>query len=294
MTGPDSGVGRTDHAAGRTDGSPTTASLIPAGLDATIVLLRHGESTWVAEGRFQGRGDPPLSTLGERQAGLAAARLGQPHAVPALPVPAGPPIEIRHSPLGRTTATARAVADSMARPDGLAATVPTIADPGFLEIGQGDWEGRFSSEIETRWADVIAGWRADPLTAWAPGGESLLEVDARVRASLGAMLADLRTRTPGTTTLGSQVLGYATPSAEIPWAVLVGHDGVFKVTLLALLDLPLARFWLIPFALCGITVVEIRAGRARLRAHNLTDHLAELETEQEREREAARSRSGAL
>jgi len=69
---------------------------------------------------------------------------------------------------------------------------------------------------------------------------------------------------------------------------------VFKVALLALLDLPLARFWVLPFALCGITIVEIRGGRPRLRLHNATDHLSSLETEAERARVEARRRSGAL
>src|SRR4026209_1106751 len=44
-----------------------TPSLIPAGLDAVLAFVRHGESQWVAEGRFQGRGDSPLSELGQRQ-----------------------------------------------------------------------------------------------------------------------------------------------------------------------------------------------------------------------------------
>ena len=34
----------------------------------TLALVRHGESSWIAEGRFQGRGDPPLSETGLRQA----------------------------------------------------------------------------------------------------------------------------------------------------------------------------------------------------------------------------------
>ena len=53
------------------------ASPIPAGLDATLVLLRHGETTWIAEGRFQGGSDVPLSPLGERQATLAAERIAK-------------------------------------------------------------------------------------------------------------------------------------------------------------------------------------------------------------------------
>ena len=57
---------------------------------------------------------------------------------------------------------------------------------------------------------------------------------------------------------------------------MVGHDGVFKVTLLTLFDLPLERFWMWSMDLCAITVVELRAGRPVLRAHNLTGHLADL------------------
>jgi broad specificity phosphatase PhoE len=66
------------------------------------------------------------------------------------------------------------------------------------------------------------------------------------------------------------------------------------VAVLALLDLPLARFWILPFALCGITVIEIRHGRPRLRLHNATDHLSSLESEAERAAADARRRSGAL
>ncbi|MEO7334656.1 MAG: histidine phosphatase family protein [Gemmatimonadales bacterium] len=274
--------------------TPAGTPVIPEGLEATIVLLRHGESDWVAEGRFQGQGNPELSPEGLRQAAQAGSRLAHPGAVPALPSPSGPPLEIRHSPLARTSQTAAAVAAAYA----LRASDPTkvlvVPDAGLLEIGQGLWEGRLATEIEERWGDVLAGWRQDPLATWAPEGEPLPAVDRRVRASLGAILGDLATRAPATARHGSQVLGYAAAPGDEPWLVLVGHDGVFKIALLALLDLPLTRFWSFPFALCGITVIEIRAGRARLRAHNLTEHLGPLETERQRQLDDERGRSGAL
>ncbi|MEO8470066.1 MAG: histidine phosphatase family protein [Chloroflexota bacterium] len=268
--------------------------LIPAGLHATIVMLRHGESAWVAEGRFQGQGDSPLSAEGVEQAHLAAARIANPMAIPSLPIPAGTPLEVRHSPLMRTTTTATAVAEAIRSSSNGPAAVDLIPDRGFLEIGQGVWEGRHTTEIEARWGDVLAGWRQDPLTTWAPEGESIMEVDKRVRASLLSTLTALAGDGPGSSAHGSQVLGYGSGAGTEPWSLLVGHDGVFKVTLLALMDLPLTRFWSFPFALCGITVIEIRAGRPRLRAHNLTDHLAPLETARRRELDAERSRSGAL
>jgi hypothetical protein len=48
------------------------------------------------------------------------------------------------------------------------------------------------------------------------------------------------------------------------------------------------------FALCGITIVEIRDGRPRLRLHNATDHLTSIETEADRAAAEARRASGAL
>jgi len=91
-----------------------------------------------------------------------------------------------------------------------------------------------------------------------------------------------------------QVLGYRDPVSDQPWSILVGHDGVFKIVLLTLFDLPLARFWTFSFALAGIGVVEFRNGRATLRAHNLTEHLAPLLDERSQAVTEARQRSGAL
>src|SRR5690349_5057765 len=113
--------------------------MIPEGLDATLVLVRHGESEFIVEGRFQGQAETPLSGTGRRQARLAADRLARPHRSPALPVPQGAALEIAHSPLVRTTETADAVAAACAE---AGHAVPTRADPGFAEIGQGEWEGR--------------------------------------------------------------------------------------------------------------------------------------------------------
>jgi broad specificity phosphatase PhoE len=75
---------------------------------------------------------------------------------------------------------------------------------------------------------------------------------------------------------------------------VVAHDGVFKISLLTLFDLPLERFWMWTMDLCAITVVEFRAGRAVLRAHNLTGHLAGLLDEEAQATQDVRSRSGAL
>ncbi len=275
-------------------GPLATGGLVPDALDATLVLVRHGESEFIVEGRFQGQADPPLSTIGLRQAERVAARLAHPHASPALPVPAGPPLEIVHSPLGRASQTADEIARAMAGDLAFGQPIPTHPDPGLIEIGQGEWEGRHRTEIEERWGDVLATWRRRPLEAWAPGGESIPDVAARLRPTIGAILGSLADAgVPGSPDR-PQVAGYHEPTLRQPWSVVVGHDGLFKVLLLTLFELPLDRFWMWSFELCGIGVIEFRAGRPVVRAMNLTGHLAPLLDEAAQEGGEERERSGAL
>ena len=217
-----------------------------------------------------------------------------PHQSPSLPVPTGTPLEIVHSPLQRAAQTAEAVASAMAQPVAFGRAVPLRPDHGFIEIGQGAWEGLHHTEIQERYRDQLATWRREPLAAWAPGGESLPEVAARVRPGLEELLAPLaRAGVPGTLDR-PQVAGYREPTPEHPWSVLVAHDGVFKVALLTLFGLPLDRFWMWMSDLCGISVIEFRGGRAVLRAHNLTGHLAPILDERAQQVSEQRERTGAL
>ena len=269
-------------------------ALVPDGLDATLVLVRHGESEFIVEGRFQGQAETPLSAIGLRQAERVAERLARPHASPSLPVPAGAPLEIVHSPLIRTAQTAGEVARTMADEGAFGLPIPTRAEPGFLEIGQGEWEGLHRDEIERRWGDILATWRRRPLEAWAPGGEAIPEVAARLRPALAGVLSRLAERSVPGTLDRPQVAGYLEPQTTQPWSVVVGHDGIFKVLLLTLFDLPLERFWMWSFDLCGIGVIEFRGGRPLVRAMNLTEHLAPLLDEAAHEASVERQRSGAL
>ena len=255
--------------------------MIPGGLEATLVLLRHGESVFITEDRFQGQADSPLSVLGRRQAELAATRLASPSRSPALPIPARAPVEIVHSPLQRTTETAAAVARAMAEAGAAGAPPELRARAGLAEVAQGAWEGMPRLEVASRYADTLAGWRRDPTLVQAPGGERLVDVQLRVRRALETVLSTLQRAAEeagvAPTSPASTIAGYPGPaSPDVPWSLIVGHDGAFKVLLLTLFDLPLERFWSFPFAVCGITVVEFRAGRAILRTHNSTEHLAPL------------------
>ncbi len=249
--------------------------------DASLVLVRHGRTTWVEEGRFQGSADVPLSAHGRVQAAAVGARLGEPLGTPALPLPEGSPRVIRHSPLSRAADTALAIASARRTTDVL------VADDDLREIAQGDWEGLRHQEVMTGWPRDLAMWRQDPLRHHAPGGESLEDASARARRAMARMLADVGAElrpVADSGEAGASVLGDAEPpgpgaepvvAEHDPWSITVAHDGILRLVLLGLLDLPLDRYWSFPFALCAVTVVEIRQGRARLRAHNLEAHLAE-------------------
>lgn len=251
-----------------------SGGLLPPAGDATLVLVRHGETDAIRERRFQGRADTALSARGRRQASLVAERLAGRALRPPLPLPASPPCRILHSPLSRAADTAAAIASAM-RASG--AHVPLEAVPALAEIGQGVWEGMRLEDIEAQHGTELAAWRRAPAVAHAPGGESLSDADARVRVWLGPAVAGLVDASSVSAGPGRpQVLGYEGEGPDIPWAVVVAHDGLFKVLLLALLDLPVTAFWRFPFAPAAITIVQIRDGGARLRLHNAAEHLAPL------------------
>jgi broad specificity phosphatase PhoE len=119
--------------------------------------VRHGQSTWNADGRWQGQEDPPLSELGERQAVEAAGHLDPPDAVWA-------------SDLVR----ARRTAETLASHHG----VEVAVDARLRERHAGPWQGRTRAEIEDEWPGYLAtGGRPDGYE----GDEALI---ARVLAVL--------------------------------------------------------------------------------------------------------------
>jgi probable phosphoglycerate mutase len=127
-----------------------------------LLLVRHGESTWNASGRWQGWADAPLSDLGRRQAEAAGRSLG---AVDAIAC----------SDLGR----ARSTADILAEAIGVG---PVEVVPGLRERNVGDWTGLTRPEIEAGWPGALA--RAQTATTVAPGGEDNAALMARVVPAL--------------------------------------------------------------------------------------------------------------
>jgi probable phosphoglycerate mutase len=111
-----------------------------------VLLVRHGQTTWNAEGRWQGHEDPPLSELGEAQAIEAAGNVG--------PIDA-----VWSSDLVR----ARRTAEVIAEPRGLQVRV----DPRFRERDGGPWQGLTRAEIEARWPGHLKdGRRPEGYEAW--------------------------------------------------------------------------------------------------------------------------------
>lgn len=277
---------------GETDLVSGAVPFIPGGLDAVLVLLRHGETEFIVKKLFQGQMEAPLSELGEQQAVLAGRRLIDVAAPPPLPIPSGPPFSIVHSPLGRARLTTElAVAEMWAA----GMDVPPLrADPGLAEIAQGEWEGLTDTEIMARFGDSLAGWRRWPTRYHAPGGEELAAVRRRVERSLVTVLSDLAAGAAPGTMDRHQVLGYSDTTVDTRrWSLIVGHGGVFRVVVCALLGLSDEHFWNFDFGLAAITVVEIRAGRAVLRALNVDSYLGDSTALAERE-SSEREARGAL
>lgn len=104
-----------------------------------LLLVRHGQSTWNAAGRWQGQADPPLSALGEAQAHAAARALG---AVTA----------VRASDLVRARRTAEIIADQLG-------TGPVALDPRLRERDAGPWTGLTRNEVERAYPGWLEGHR---------------------------------------------------------------------------------------------------------------------------------------
>lgn len=112
-----------------------------------LLLVRHGQSTWNADGRWQGQADPPLSDLGRLQATHAAAAIGAVDAIVS-------------STLDRAATTAAILAAELG-------VGPVQHHAGLIERDAGEWSGLTRVEIESRYPGDLdagrrpAGWEDD-------------------------------------------------------------------------------------------------------------------------------------
>jgi broad specificity phosphatase PhoE len=142
-----------------------------------VLILRHAQSTWNAEGRWQGWSDAPLSPLGELQAAAAGRALALVGYRPDLVV---------SSDLSR----ARQTAELMAKELGYEA--PLELDADLREQDLGLWNGLTNAEIASRWPAELAA-RAAGAFGTVPEGEKSEQFSERsMRAvdRLGATALD--------------------------------------------------------------------------------------------------------
>ena len=117
-----------------------------------LLLIRHGESTWNAEGIIQGWGDPPLSETGRAQARSLGLRLSHQEGLDAL----------YSSTLRRARETAEIIGD-------LTGTSPRF-DDRLREGGIGVLTGVNLNDVEELYPEIWRGWQENVLKTPIPGG----------------------------------------------------------------------------------------------------------------------------
>lgn len=195
---------------------------LPAkGAGPRLLLVRHGETDWNRQGRFQGQIDIPLNDNGRAQAAAAGTYL-------------------------RKLIFQRAYTSSMSRPrqtaEGILSHhpgVPLTSVRDLVEIGHGQWEGCLESEIEDGWADLLAAWKQAPETVQMPDGETIHDVWERSLRGWNTIAASLH-------------------SDET--ALVVAHDAVNKTILCGLLGLSAADIWAVKQGNGGVTVIDYPNG----------------------------------
>ena len=169
-----------------------------------LLLLRHGQTTYNATRRMQGQMDTELSAEGVAQAERAAAHLGR-----------------RERDIHRIVSSDLRRAAETAEAAGRVLGIDVERDSRLRETNLGDWQGRTHGEIDTDYPGQRATWRHD--ATWAPpGGETRVEVAARMRAVVDELLDD--DSWPGSTVL------------------LVAHGGAIAALTASLLDVPISHY----------------------------------------------------
>ncbi|MEO6665636.1 MAG: alpha-ribazole phosphatase [Nitrospiria bacterium] len=163
-----------------------------------LYLIRHGELLKARPNTYHGQTDVGLTPRGVAQLERVADRLA------SIPLRA-----VYASTLTRSVQGA----EQIAKRHGL----PVTALPAFREKHFGVWEGLTYDEVAERYPDDWAKWLADPPTLKPPGGETYLEMRARVLPALAAIVAEH-------------------PASEIS---LVAHGGVNRAILCHALGLDL-------------------------------------------------------
>ncbi|MFS0723984.1 histidine phosphatase family protein [Paenibacillus sp. 1P07SE] len=136
-----------------------------------IYLVRHGQTEWNVEHRFQGHQDSPLTPLGLQQAGWLADALQE-----------EPLDAIYASSSTRAMRTAEIIRGER--------QLAIQASDGLLEMNLGEWEGGVQEEIKEQYQERFAAFWEDPESFLVAGGETFREVEARATAVLEQILKE--------------------------------------------------------------------------------------------------------
>jgi phosphoserine phosphatase len=214
-------------------------SLRPNHQGVRLLLVRHGETEWNRQGRFQGQIDIPLNDNGRLQAEKAGEFLKQ-------------------------VAIDFAVSSSMLRPKETAEmilqhhkSVKLDLLDDLREISHGLWEGKFEKEIEQEYPGELERWRTIPASVQMPEGENLQQVCDR---SIAAWQSIVETAIVNQLQIG----------------LIVAHDATNKTLLCHILGLPPENFWNFRQGNGAVSVIDYPSGLDGLpvlQAMNITTHL---------------------
>jgi probable phosphoglycerate mutase len=181
---------------------------------------------------------------GRRESGLTGLGVQQGFALANACATREPRIvRVVASPLLRCSATAHFVAERL--------NVALETDDRLLEIAHGTWEGRLRGEIAADDPERFATWQTRPADVRFEGGESLADVRARWE-------------------------GFAASFDSTGPALVVTHDAVVRVAILAAQGRPLDDLWHVRVENAGFAEFSVADGCWTLERESVSDHLAGL------------------
>ena len=131
-----------------------------------IILIRHGQSEYNLTRRYTGQTDVELTEIGRIQAEITGKYILENYKID----------EIWSSDLKRAVDTAKPIADALG--------LEIKTDERLREIYAGDWQGMLFSEVEEKFAEEYAYYKANKSISRTPNGEGLCDVLPRVEAAV--------------------------------------------------------------------------------------------------------------
>lgn len=130
-----------------------------------LILVRHGQTIWNHEFRYQGHTDVPLTEEGLRQAEKVAGRLAKEQVG-----------TVYASDLGRAAQTAQTIAARHGQ--------PVFLLSALREVNFGLWEGKTYQEVKREYTDGLTDWFNRPADILIPQGETFQQVKERAYAAI--------------------------------------------------------------------------------------------------------------